>query len=93
MLAMDDGIATKIGLEKIHNVAHVHAQGIVTACVFCDIQLTQVQFDESMEEDKRIPIITLPQFLGPALGLDPDTLGVSLNKISPKNIFAAMEAR
>ncbi len=87
MLAMDEGVATKIGLDKIRNVREAKADGIVTACVFCDIQLTSVQFDESVESSERIPVLTLPQFLGKAIGIDEDSLGIEFNKISPNGIM------
>jgi heterodisulfide reductase subunit B len=89
MLAMDEGVATKIGLDKIKNIGEAKADGIVTACVFCDIQLTSVQFDDSMDAAKRIPVLTLPQFLGKAIGIDEDTLGIEFNKISPDGIMEA----
>jgi heterodisulfide reductase subunit B len=90
MLAMDQSLAVKIGLDKIRNIRTEKADGIVTACVFCDIQLTQVQFGEGVDEKERIPVLTLPQFLGPALGISPEKLGISFNKISPSRIFAGV---
>ena len=87
MLAMDEEVANKIGMDKINNIRSENAEGIVTACVFCDIQLTQVQFGDDAGEVPKIPVITLPQFLGPALGIDFDTLGISLTKISPQKIL------
>ena len=90
MLAMDADVATQIGQEKIGNVKAAGAQGIVTACVFCDIQLTQVQFGEDTK-GPRIPIITIPQLLGVALGLDEEALGIEMNKISPDIILEAVQ--
>ena len=87
MLAMDEELATKIGLEKINNMKAAGAKGVVTACVFCDIQLTQVQLGIE-DPTARIPTITLPQFLGVAMGINQDTLGVYLNKIDPTPVFS-----
>ena len=87
MLAMDDDIATAIGLNKIDNISSVGADGVVTACVFCDIQLTQVQFGEKAGDRKKVPVIPIPQFIGPAIGLGEDVLGIELNKINPKTIL------
>ncbi|MFW9844308.1 MAG: CoB--CoM heterodisulfide reductase iron-sulfur subunit B family protein [Candidatus Thorarchaeota archaeon] len=87
MLAMDSDVATKIGLDKISNMREAHADGIVTACEFCDIQLTMIQFDDLAGDAKKIPVIPLPQFLGPALGIDFEKLGIHLNKIDPKMIL------
>ena len=90
MLAMDSDAANNIGLEKINNVRMAGAAGIVTACVFCDIQLTQVQFGNGDEPGPRVPILTLPQFLGAAMGIDEEALGIPLNKIRPGNIIDTM---
>ncbi len=87
MLAMDADVATKIGLDKINNIREENVDGIITACEFCDIQLTQVQFDDLAEDAPKIPVIPLPQFLGPALGINFDKLGIYLNKIDPQTIL------
>ena len=87
MLAMDSDVATKIGLDKIANIRAEKADGIITACEFCDIQLTQVQFEDLAGEAPKIPVIPLPQFLGPAIGIDFEKLGIYLNKIDPQVIL------
>lgn len=87
MLAMDEEVAATIGLEKIENISEAGADAIVTACVFCDIQLTQVQFGEDDSTRKKIPVIPITQFLGPALGIGEDVLGIELNKIDPQEIL------
>jgi heterodisulfide reductase subunit B len=87
MLAMDEEVANKIGLDKIKNIRNEKAEGIVTACVFCDIQLTQVQFGETAGDEPKIPVLTLPQFLGPAMGINFNSLGIQLNKIDPQAIL------
>ncbi|MBD3406977.1 MAG: hypothetical protein GF411_12740 [Candidatus Lokiarchaeota archaeon] len=87
MLAMDEELAGKIGMEKILNVKAASSEGIVTACVFCDIQLTQVQFGGNMSSEDRLPIITVPQLLGYVLGIEEELLGFDLNKISPSQIL------
>ena len=87
LLAMDEEVGNAIGRDKIENIRNENVDGIVTACVFCDIQLTQVQFGDEAGNKPKIPVITLPQFLGPALGIDSDSLGIHLNKISPTPIL------
>ncbi|RLI49549.1 MAG: disulfide reductase [Candidatus Thorarchaeota archaeon] len=91
MLAMDEKIATKIGQEKIKNVEVAGADVILTACEFCDLQLTQVQFDEAMSSTRRIPVMPITQFLGPALGIDEDRLGLGLNRIDPSPVLDALQ--
>ncbi|MFX1484871.1 MAG: CoB--CoM heterodisulfide reductase iron-sulfur subunit B family protein [Promethearchaeota archaeon] len=89
LLAMDEEVGNAIGRDKIENIRAEGADGIVTACVFCDIQLTQVQFGDEYDDKPKIPVITLPQLLGPALGIDQYSLGIQLNKISPQPILRA----
>ncbi len=90
ILAMDPATAELIGSEKIRNVIGAGAQGIVTACVFCDIQLTQVQFGETNASERKIPVITVSQFLGHALGISDERLGLSMNKISPYSLITGV---
>lgn len=89
LLAMDEKLAGKVGLEKIRNVREGGADGIVTACSYCDIQLAQVQFGGRLEKS-RVPVMTLPQFLGPALGILDDDLGMHMNRTSPSRILESL---
>ena len=91
MLAMDAEVATKIGLDKIDNIRAEGAQGIVTSCEFCDIQLTQVQFDEMAGDAPKIPVFPITQFLGYAMGINFDELGVGLNKIKFAEVVEATQ--
>ncbi len=88
MLGIDEEVAGKIGTDKIDNIRAANVDGIITACGFCDIQLTQVQFGNEAEGKERIPVLQLTQYLGVALGIDAEVLGISLNKISPAHILA-----
>ncbi|RLI55176.1 MAG: hypothetical protein DRO87_07920 [Candidatus Thorarchaeota archaeon] len=87
MLGVDPILASRIGRDKIENIRAENVQGIVTVCEFCNLQLTQVQFGDEVEGLDKIPVITLPQFLGPALGIDFDSLGISMNRISPQPVL------
>ncbi len=87
LLGIDEDVASIIGRDKINNIRGVGAMGIVTACVFCGVQLTQVQFGEKAGDQAKIPVIPIPQFIGPALGLEEDTLGFDLNKIDPQSVL------
>jgi heterodisulfide reductase subunit B len=89
LLAMDDKLASKVGMEKIRSIKEAGAEGIVTACAYCDIQLSQVQLGNRLEKS-RIPVMTLPQFLGPALGILDEDLGMHMNRISPSRILESL---
>ena len=87
--AMDETLAGKIGLEKVRNVKEAGAVGIVTACTSCDIQLAQVQFGGRWEKS-RIPVMTVSQFLGSAMGISDDDLGLYMNRTSPSRIIESL---
>ena len=89
ILIMDEKLAGKVGMEKIRNIRDAGADGIVTACAYCDIQLSQVQFGGRLEKS-RIPVVTLPQFLGPAIGIVDDDLGMHMNRTSPSQILGSL---
>lgn len=89
LLAMDEKLAGKVGLQKIRTVKEARAEGIVTACAYCDIQLAQVQFGGRLEKT-RIPVMTLSQYLGPALGILEDDLGMHMNRTSPSRILESL---
>ena len=72
-----------------HEQVNARAEGIVTACAYCDIQLSQVQLGGRLEKS-RIPVMTLPQFLGPALGILDEDLGMHMNRISPSRILESL---
>ncbi|MHA1961410.1 MAG: CoB--CoM heterodisulfide reductase iron-sulfur subunit B family protein [Candidatus Thorarchaeota archaeon] len=91
LLAMDEAASSMIGLEKISNIRAAGGAGLVTVCGFCDIQLTQVQFGGDLHPGDRIPVITLPQLMGVAMGIDEDKLGIYLNKIEPERILSATQ--
>ncbi len=89
ILIMDETVANNVGLNKIRNMREAGAAGIVTACTNCDIQLSQVQYGNGMEKS-RLPVMTLPQFLGPAMGISDDDLGMYMNRTSPSRIIESL---
>ncbi|MFW9808229.1 MAG: CoB--CoM heterodisulfide reductase iron-sulfur subunit B family protein [Candidatus Thorarchaeota archaeon] len=89
LLAMNEKLAGKVGLNKVRHIKEAGGEGIVSACSYCDIQLTQVQFGGRWEKS-RIPVMTLPQFLGPALGILDDELGLHMNRTSPSRILGSL---
>jgi heterodisulfide reductase subunit B len=91
LLAMDQNASEAIGREKIENMKIAGAEGLITACAFCTIQLTQVQFGVGVDRAEAIPVITLPQFLGSAMDIDSDRLGLHLNRISADRILASQK--
>jgi heterodisulfide reductase subunit B len=86
---IDKKLAGKIGREKIANIRAAGAKGIITVCAYCVVQLTHSQFNSRTAKTK-IPVMTLPQFLGPALGILDDDLGIQMNRIDPSLLLESL---
>ncbi len=65
---------------------------MVTPCPLCHLNLDGMQSQAASQENTSInlPILHLPQLLGLAMGLNPKTLGLQRNLISPESALAKM---
>ena len=65
---------------------------MVTPCPLCHLNLDGMQAQAGSQHNTSInlPILHLPQLLGLAMGMDPKTLGLSRNLISPESALAKM---
>jgi len=63
---------------------------MVTPCPLCHLNLDGMQTQAASQHNTSInlPILHLPQLLGLAMGLDPKTLGLQRNLISPSLVLA-----
>jgi len=65
---------------------------MVTPCPLCHLNLDGMQSQAANQENTTInlPILHLPQLLGLAMGMDPKSLGLQRNLISPTSALAKM---
>jgi succinate dehydrogenase / fumarate reductase cytochrome b subunit len=65
---------------------------MVTPCPLCHLNLDGMQSQAANQEHTTInlPILHLPQLLGLAMGMDPKSLGLQRNLISPTSALAKM---
>ena len=63
---------------------------MVTPCPLCHLNLDGMQAKAASQEKTVIdlPILHLPQLLGLAMGLNPKSLGLNRNLISPESALA-----
>jgi heterodisulfide reductase subunit B len=87
--AVDADLASRMGKEKISNIRNAKVQGIVTVCAYCTIQLSHAQFGVKASKNK-IPVLTLPQFLVPALGIQDSASRVMAGRISFDRLFESL---
>jgi succinate dehydrogenase / fumarate reductase cytochrome b subunit len=60
---------------------------MVTPCPLCHLNLDGMQTKAASQENSTIdlPILHLPQLLGLAMGLEPNSLGLKRNLITPES--------
>jgi len=82
-------VSLDMAKEKIENIRNVGADLIVNACAFCHLQFDRGQIDIKSKYgvDFNMPTLHYVQFLGLALGLEPDKLGLFNNAISAEPIL------
>ncbi len=75
--------ALNFTLTKVENMKRAGADVVLTPCAFCHLQLDTGQ-SELMDRGllkEPLPVIFVTQLVGLALGISPDALGLSANKI------------
>lgn len=66
---------------KIEDARQSGAQILITACTYCQLQFDDVQADHAGNDTTQLPAVLYTQLLGTAMGLSPDDLGISTNRI------------
>ena len=84
LLISSEEVATQILREKMANAIESGANCIVTNCPAChtqfDVQALGLKSDDG--KSLELPALFVTQILGLAMGLDPDRLGLEMNRIS-----------
>jgi len=85
-------VALDMTREKLQNVKNVGADLVVTPCAFCHLQFDrgQIEIRDKTGVLFNIPTLHYVQFLGLALGLPPEKLGVYNNAIPTESIIKKM---
>jgi len=80
IMGIREDVTWSVGLEKVNTVKE-NAEVMVTCCPFCFLTYERCQLME--ETPPEVPVIHYPQFLGLAMGLSYDELGLDNNEIDP----------
>jgi heterodisulfide reductase subunit B len=83
-------VSLDIAREKLQNIKDAGADLIVTPCGFCVFQFDrgQIEIKDKMGVFFNIPVLHYAQFLGLALGLPPEKLGVYNNAVSTEAVIS-----
>jgi len=81
--ASNPDVSLDMAKEKLENMRDAGAECIVTPCAFCHLQFDRGQVDIRNQSgvEFNIPVLHYVQFLGLALGLEPQKLGLYNNAI------------
>jgi len=86
------GINNELSLDltenKLRRAKEASADYLCVACSYCQIQFDRVQRTLLIERgpDLKLPSVLYPQLLGLSLGIDGETLGLQMNKVSITDI-------
>ena len=81
-------VSLDMAREKLQNIKEAGADLIVTPCGFCVFQFDrgQIEIRDKMGVQFNIPVLHYVQFLGLALGLPPDKVGLLNNAIPTETV-------
>ena len=92
VLGIDEAVSLEMTRQKLTHMKNAGADAMVLVCPFCDIMydVNQKRIEKQSEEKFGIPVLFLPQFIGLALGLPPDNLGLKLNRVSVRSLLKTL---
>ena len=92
--ASNPDVSLDMAKEKLENMRDAGAECIVSPCAFCHLQFDRGQVDirNKLGVDFNIPVLHYVQFLGLALGLTPEKLGLYSNAISVDPVLKKLES-
>ena len=95
VLAFDEGVALSMARSKLDHVRSRQADAIVLACPFCNImyEANQKKIEKIAQTEYKLPILFYPQVLGLAMGMEPEELGIKMNRIKPTDLLKKVNRR
>ncbi len=88
----DPELSLEVAREKLKHMSSAGAQCIALLCPFCQVQfdMGQPMIKRKFREDYSIPVLSIPQLIGLAMGIDPDQLGLDLHRTSTAPLLEAL---
>jgi heterodisulfide reductase subunit B len=93
VLAMDEQVALAMAQRKLEHVRTQQADAIVLICPFCSImyESNQRKIEKAFGTEYKLPVLFYPQLLGLALGLEPDELGLKMNRVKTADLMKKIQ--
>lgn len=95
VLAMDEQVALAMAQRKLEHIQAQLADAIVLICPFCNVmyESNQKKIEKVFQREYKLPVLFYPQLLGLALGLEPDELGLKMNRIRTTELLKKIVRR
>jgi len=93
-LPVDENLSFKLGGIKIKDAKNAGAHCIVTVCPTCQLQFDFHQSIIARRTDQKynLPVLTYPQLLGLAMGINEKKLGLQLNRIPVNSVTRTIKS-
>ncbi len=89
VLPVNEPLAIRLARDKLKSMKDAGAEFATVICPACcnQLDLQQLGLKESYGEEYNLPVLFYPQILGLALGLDEETVGLEMNRVSANPIL------
>jgi heterodisulfide reductase subunit B len=93
ILAIDEQIALRMSQKKLEHIQAQKGDAMVLICPFCSVMYegNQRKIEKAFQKEYKLPILFYPQLLGLAMGMEPDELGVKMNRVRPTEILKKLK--
>jgi heterodisulfide reductase subunit B len=95
VLAIDEKVALAMAHKKLDHLRAQQADAMILICPFCNVMYegNQRKIEKTFQTEYKMPILYYPQLLGLALGLEPDELGMKMNRVRTTELVKKVNRR
>jgi len=95
VLAIDEQVALAMAHRKLDHLRARQADAMILICPFCNVMYegNQRKIEKTFQTEYKLPVLYYPQLLGLALGLEPDELGMKMNRIKTTELVKKITRR
>jgi heterodisulfide reductase subunit B len=95
VLAIDEGVALSMARSKLDHLRTRQADAMVLACPFCNImyESNQKKIEKLAQTEYKLPVLFYPQLLGLAMGMEPEDLGIKMNRVRATELLKKIHRR
>jgi len=95
VLAIDEKIALAMAHKKLEHIRAQQADAMILICPFCNVMYegNQRKIEKTYQTEYKLPVLYYPQLLGLALGLEPDEIGLKMNRVKTTELVKKINRR